>query len=279
MLTWNPELETDPVHQRFVVKGDPEAAVAKIGIEDNPFASRELLVERDRAYQDDPAKALWIWGGECRPSVEGAIYEQQLAAMLNEGRAERLPYDRAADVTVGFDLGYGDQTALVFGQYVGRERRIVRYYENSGEEISHYIDHMKKCGLRIDRIALPHDAKAHSILSKVSVSERMRASFPGAEILIVGRDSEGIKIGLEDQIDAVRAAFPNVWMDPDGAAQLLHRLKRYRRRHDKASNTFREPLHDENSNGADAFRSFMLAEPPRKKTSGRTLQMHVPSIM
>lgn len=279
MFTWNPELESDPVHQRFVIKGDPEACVAKIGIEDNPFASRELLVERDRAYADDQAKAAWIWGGECRPSVVGAIYEQQLASMYTESRVIRLPYDRAADVTVGFDLGYGDQTALVFGQYIQRERRVLRYYENNGEEISHYIDHMKQSGLRIDRIALPHDAGAHKIDSKMSVSEKMRAAFPNAEVLIVGRDTEGNKIGLEDQIDAVRAAFPNVWIDPDGAAQLLHRLKRYRRRLDKPTNTFREPLHDENSNGADAFRSFMLAEPPRKKGSGRTLQMQVPSIM
>jgi hypothetical protein len=169
--------------------------------------------------------------------------------------------------------------ALVFGQYVGKERRVLDYYENNGEEISHYIDHMKKSRFRIDRIALPHDGKSHSCLSKYSADEKMRQAFPNAEILIVGRDSEGKKIGLEDQIDAVRSSFAYAYIDPDGAALLLHRLKRYKRRHDKASNTFREPLHDENSNGADAFRSFMLAEPPRKKSSGRTLQMHVPSIM
>lgn len=279
LFTWNPELETDPVHKRFVVDGDPEACVVKIGIEDNPFASREAWIERNRAYHDNPADAAWVWGGECRPSVVGAIYEQQLAAMKLEGRVVRLPYDRAADMVVALDLGFGDQTSLVYGQHVRRERRILRYYENNGEDIPHYIDNMKASGFRIDRIVLPHDARSRSILSKKSVFNRMKDAFPNADVVVVGRDEDDNPIGLEDQIDIVRAAFGEVWIDPDGAGELLERLKRYRRRHDRTTNTYREPLHDTNSNGADAFRYWNLLDPPRKRIPGSNFAMSVPSII
>lgn len=279
LFTWNPELDSDPVHKRFVIDGDPEAAVAKIGIEDNPFASRESWIERNRDYHDNPAAAAWIWGGECRPSVVGAIYEQQLAAMAIDGRFVRLPYDRAADMIVALDLGFGDQTALVYGQHVRRERRILRYYENNGEDIPHYIDHMKNSGYRIDRIVLPHDAKNRSILSKKSVFQRMKDAFPNADVVVVGRDEEGDQIGLEDQIDIVRAAFCEVWIDPDNAGELRERLKRYRRRLDRATNTFREPLHDTNSNGADAFRYWNILDPPRKRVVGSNFAMSVPSVI
>jgi hypothetical protein len=41
-------------------------------------------------------------------------------------------YDPAAEVYTAWDLGIGDSTAIWFAQTIGREVRIIDFYENSG---------------------------------------------------------------------------------------------------------------------------------------------------
>lgn len=263
-FTFNPVLDSDPIYKMFITNKHPRAWVQKVGLLDNPYVSEDMLEECEYDYMIDPTMASHVWGGQTAPAVEGAIYLNELAHLRARAGVVPIPLDPVALTSVSFDLGMGDHTSLVIGQNVGFERRILRSYENSDKPISHYIDWLKNdLGWRIDRIILPHDSNARSLQTGVSIKAQVQTAFPNAEIIVVGRDDEGVQLGLEEQISAVRDRFNSVWIDPK-AESLLEALKCYKRRYDKRMQAFCEPLHDKYSDMADSFRYFMIAEPPRR---------------
>ena len=265
-FSYNPRLESDPVHKRFVIGREPDAWVQYVGIDDNPWASKTMWAECLRDYEVDPQLAAHVWGGLCLPSIDGAIYANELIRLKSEGRMLPIAYETTATTVVSFDLGIGDHTSVIVGQIVGGERRILHAYENSGQAISHYIDWVKAIpGLRIDMIALPHDSAAKSLQTGVSTRAVIKAAWPAATVITVGVDDEGNKIGVEEQISAVRERFSTVWIDSSKCDMLTSALERYRRRFDKANRIFCEPLHDTYSDMADSFRYFMILQPPKSR--------------
>jgi hypothetical protein len=54
-------------------------------------------------------------------------------------RVAPVPYDPAAVVWTSRDLGIRDATAIWFAQVIGREIRIIDYYEASGVDLGHYV--------------------------------------------------------------------------------------------------------------------------------------------
>lgn len=71
--SFNPELESDPIYKRAM--NPPEnSIVIEIGIDDNPWASDEMKAERDYDYKNDPDRARWVWGGQCRKNSEAQVF-------------------------------------------------------------------------------------------------------------------------------------------------------------------------------------------------------------
>jgi phage terminase large subunit len=72
-------------------------------------------------------------------AVIGAYYGALMRAAEADGRIAGVPYDPAALVWTAWDLGIRDATAIWFAQVVGREIRIIDYYEASGVDLGHYV--------------------------------------------------------------------------------------------------------------------------------------------
>jgi hypothetical protein len=70
--------------------------------------------------------------------IKGAFYAEELRAMAAERRIVRLTIDQSVRVHTAWDLGFSDSTAIWFIQCVGRERRLVDYYESSGVGLDHH---------------------------------------------------------------------------------------------------------------------------------------------
>lgn len=107
--TFNPDEETDPTYQRFVVEPPPEARVVQVGWQDNPWLSNELRAEKDYLYRVDPDAAAHVWGGECRRAGAAQILRGKVAveAFDSEGKGWDGPY-------FGADWGFAqDPTALI----------------------------------------------------------------------------------------------------------------------------------------------------------------------
>jgi phage terminase large subunit len=261
-VTFNPELETDETYQRFILKPPEKAVVQKINWNDNPWFPETLALEKDALKSRDPSAYQTVWEGLCRLTVDGAIFANEMQVAELDGRITKVNYDPTKPVHAIFDLGWADSTAIWFLQFVGMETRLIRYHEDSQKTISHYLALMQTYGYMYDTLWLPHDAQNKTLASNgKSIEEIVRAA--GHKTRIIERTP------IADSINAARTIFRNCWFDRENCYDGLQCLRHYRYEVDPETGQFsRNPLHDQYSHGADAFRyiGLMINEPkPRRK--------------
>ena len=162
-LTFNPELETDETYQRFVAKPPAGAKVVKVNWDDNPWFPGTLQQEKDELKARDPDAYQNIWEGNCRTTLDGAIYARELRQAQDEGRIRNVPYDALKQVHTFFDLGWADNTTIWFAQSVGPELRLIDYYSNSQMPLQHYIQVLQNKGYIYGIDHLPHDGASKEL--------------------------------------------------------------------------------------------------------------------
>ena len=250
--TFNPELDTDETYRRFVVSPPNDAAVVKLGWQDNPWFPDVLARERDELKAKDHDSYLNIWEGECRSTLEGAIYAKELKTAKEEGRIRTVPYDALKQVHTFWDLGWADNTSIWFAQSVGPELRLIDYYSNTLQPLQHYIQVLQGKGYLYGTDWLPHDARAKSLATGRSVEEIMLAM--GRKVSITPN------LSIFDGINAARTIFNRCYFDEQKCAEGLQSLRHYRYDIDPESKQLSgRPLHDHHSHAADAFRYFALS--------------------
>ena len=251
-ITFNPELDTDETYKRFVTNPPSDAKVIKINWQDNPFLNDVLRKEKDELKARDPDAYQNIWEGHCRASLEGAIYAKELRAAQEEGRIRNVPYDALKPVHTFFDLGWADNTSIWFAQTVGNELRLIDYYSNNLQPLSHYIQVLQGKGYIYGTDWLPHDARAKSLSTGRSVEEIMLSM--GRKVQITAN------LSLFDGINAARTIFNRCYFDETKCAEGLQSLRHYRYDIDPESKQLSgRPLHDYHSHAADAFRYFAIS--------------------
>lgn len=265
-ITFNPELETDETYQRFVVRPPEQAVVQKINWSDNPWFPEVLALEKDSLKSRDPSAYQTVWEGLCRLTVDGAIFANEMQVAELDDRITKVAYDATKPVHAIFDLGWADSTAIWFLQFVGMETRLIRYHEDSQKTISHYLALMQTYGYMYDTLWLPHDAQNKTLASNgKSIEEIVRNA--GYKTRIIERTP------IADSINAARTIFRNCWFDRENCYDGLQCLRHYRYDVDPETGQFsRQPLHDQYSHGADAFRyiGLMINEPkPRRKVQNQ----------
>jgi phage terminase large subunit len=145
--------------------------------------------------------------------------------------------------------------SIVLVQRTAAEVRIIGYIEDSHRTLASYLSDPGKASLARDWPGvmwgtdwLPHDGASRDIKTGKSSEEVLRAL--GRRVRIIPRGN------LEEGIKAARMMFPRCYFDEDRAGALVGRLKRYRRAIPTATGEPGNPVHDENSHGADAFRGL-----------------------
>jgi phage terminase large subunit len=260
-VSFNPELETDETYQRFVVKPPQDAIVIKINWYDNPWFPETLRQEKDALKERDLEAYNQVWEGLCRQTVDGAIFARELQQAEKDGRLTRVPYDATKPVHAVFDLGWADSTSIWFLQFVGMETRLIRYLEDSQKTMSHYLAIMQTFGYVYDTVWLPHDAENKTLAAAGrTIEDIVRAAGYKTRILP--------KVPVLDSINAARTIFPTCYFDKENAAEGINCLRHYRYEVDPETGQFgRNPLHDQYSHGADAFRyiALMIKDTPKPK--------------
>lgn len=258
-ISFNPELETDETYQRFVINPPENSIVRKINWSDNPWFPETLRAEKDALKNRDIAAYNTVWEGICRQTVDGAIFAQEMQLADLQGRITRVPYDSSKPVHTIWDLGWSDQTAIWFLQFIGMETRLIRYVEDSQKTISFYLAELQKFGYIYDTFWLPHDAENRTLAANgKSIEEIVRAA--GYKVNIIPR------VPVADSINAARTIFSNCWFDRENTAEGINCLRHYRYDVDPSTGQFsKQPLHDHYSHGADAFRYIgLMVNEPRK---------------
>ena len=193
-------------------------------------------------------------------AIEGAYYAAQMARVDREQRVRDVSYDPLLDVETWWDLGVDDETAIAFVQRHGREIRVIDYYAASGEGLAHYAKVLKDLSndrdYRYSRHVLPHDVKVRELGTGKTRQEM-------AEAMGIRPIEVAPKLELGDGIEATRAMLSRCYFDTTRTAPLVKALRRYRKAWDAKREVFRnQPLHDENSHPADAFRTGATAPEP-----------------
>ena len=251
-ITFNPELDTDETYQRFVLNQSDDSLVVKVNYSDNLWFPEELEKERINWLKRDPEGYKTVWGGECRPAVEGAIYAQEIMKLLLEKRQGRAPYDPLLKVHTVWDLGWNDSMSIAMVQRSGSgEIRIIDYIEDSHRTLDSYVNELRNKSYNWGTDYIPHDGRSRDFKSGKSTEEMLQAF--GRAVFVLGRDD------IEEGIKSARMMFGRVWID-EKSAMLLNQLKRYRRTQNQSTGTFGAPLHDDSSHGADCFRYIAMAE-------------------
>ena len=258
-VTFNPELESDDTYQRFVISPPDNAIVQKITWRDNPWFPQTLREEKENLEVRDHEAYLNVWEGLCRRTVDGAVFAQEMTMAEMDGRITKVPYDPIKPVHAVFDLGWADNTAIWFVQFIGFEIRLIRYMEDSQKTMTYYLSQMQSLGYVYDTIWLPHDAENTTLAAAGrSIADIVRQA--NYKVQIVPRTP------IADSINAARTLFTKCYFDKENCYQGLQCLRHYRYDVDPDTKQFsKSPLHDIYSHGADAFRYIgLVVNEPRK---------------
>jgi hypothetical protein len=149
-------------------------------------------------------------------------------------------------------LGIRDSTALWFAQVVGREIRLIDYYEASGADLGHYVREIVNKPYLYAGHIVPHDAQAKELgtgKSRLEVLESL-----GLKNITVAPMHR-----VEDGINAVRTILPRSWFDARKCVRGVDALKLYRSEYDDKLQALKpRPVHDWTSHAADAFRYLAM---------------------
>lgn len=264
-VTFNPDLDSDPTYQRFVVSPPQDSIVLFINWQDNPWFPLTLDRERVALQTRDPEAYANVWEGKCKSVVDGAIYANEIASMHEGKRLRNVPVDPLLKVHTIFDLGWNDQTSIILAQRLASEIRIVEYVEDSHRTLAEYISDLRQRPYAWGVDWLPHDGASKNLQTGKSAQEILQQL--GRRVQIVP------KLDVEEGIRAARLMFPRVYFSQDKTMRLVECLKRYRRAINQNTNEPGHPVHDEFSHGADAFRYLgVIADKMSNDEQGKPLK-------
>lgn len=183
-------------------------------------------------------------------AITGAVYGLQLAAAAKDGRIGIVPHVPGVPINTAWDLGFDDATAIWWWQQVGREIRLLDYYEASGRDIAHYcqvISERARSDAGYGKHYVPHDA-ANQLLAAGGRSIVQQAHAYGVKMQVVPATSQ------QNGIEAARLTLEHCWFDEPHVGKGLDALRNYQFEWDADRKVFRsKPRHDWASHGADAF--------------------------
>lgn len=267
-VEFNPELETDETYQRFVLHPPPNAVVKKVNFNSNPWFPDVLREELETLKARDEDAYQNVWLGNCRVTLEGAIYANELRAATAEGRICKVPYDQRVPVHTFWDLGFSDCTSIWFAQKVGFEYHLIDFYQNRLQMLPHYLKMLQSKPYVYGTDYLPHDAD-HGGLAAEPISKQMRDV--GRKVVTVSRIPE-IQLG----INATRQIFNRLYFDAANTADGVQALRHYSYEVDEFGQWSKHPNHDSNSHAADALRtlgeSIAQVDRPREKQQVQVVQ-------
>lgn len=253
-ISFNPELDTDYTYQYFVLNPPDDAIVLYVNWRDNPWFPVVLDKERRRLKVLDPEEYEVVWEGKTRAAVSGAIYARQLEQATRAGRITSVPYTPNVPVERVWDFGWSDCVSIIMAQRVGLEHRIIDYIQDSQRQIIEYIKDMQELPYVFARDHIPWDGFMKTLAADGKTIASKIEALAKTEVVPVPQTS------VADGIDAARGAFSYTWFDKERAHGLLESLRHYRYKVDSdTGKVSRQPLHDQYTHGADAFRYYALS--------------------
>jgi hypothetical protein len=182
---------------------------------------------------------------------EASFFGRYIAKARAEGRICHLPHDTHARTFASFDIGVGDQTAIWVFQLIGKEIHFVDFMQCEDSHIGHYMSWLARKPYEIDRIVLPHDARAREKSSLRTYQDYVEQDFH-YKTIVLERDAHEI-LGVE----CAWSTFPSCFFDKKLCAEGIESLTFFSRQYDRTHDRYLgKSVHDKHS---DAAKSFIYA--------------------
>ena len=221
----------------------------------SPVISMEAI-ETERAEGMEEALIQQEFFGSFEAQIPGAYFADQLQQAKDQNRVGRIPIEPSLQVHTAWDLGISDSMSIWFFQAMGKEIRLVDYYESNGKGMEHYIQYLTQWadrnGVIYGQHLAPHDIEVRELTSGRSRKDVAR------DMGITFRTVQRPRTKIEG-IQAIRRMFPRFWIDDERAEQGYACIASYHREWDEKHQRFRDqPVHDWASHGADALQTLSL---------------------
>lgn len=266
-VTWNPKRKSAAVEKRFPVNSaDPLIKVVEINWQDNPKFPAKLERERQRDLQERPEDYPHIWDGQFLTARSGAYFAKGLLKAKVEGRIGRVAADPLMTIRAHFDIGgtgaKADACAIWIDQFVGKEIRVLNYYEAVGQPLATHIAWLRSNGYEKALVVLPHDGNTNDKVHQVSYASALRDA--GFSVQVVPNMGAGAAMA---RVEAVRRLLPAVWFNEAPTEAGRDALGWYHEKIDEKRNIGLGPNHDWSSHGADAFGLMAVDHATQKEKS------------
>jgi len=193
-------------------------------------------------------------------AVEGAYYAESLEAARNDGRIGKVAADPLMQYRAFWDLGVADACSIWVAQFIGREIRVLDYYEAEGQPLAAHINWLRDNGYGSAMCVLPHDGAARDKVTADRFEDHVRAA--GFQVDTIPNAGKGADM---KRVEAARRLFPSMWFNEPTTKHGLACLAAYHEKRDDKRGIGLGPNHDWASHAADAFGLMAMAyEVPRK---------------
>lgn len=253
--SWNPRRKIDAVDVMFRGAEKPTGAVVvTANWRDNPWFTAELEQERQDCLRMQPEQYQHIWEGDYVSVISGAYFARQLVDAKNQGRIGRVAADPLMTIRLFVDIGGTGARADAFtiwaAQFIGREIRVLDYYESVGQPLGAHLAWMRTRGYEAGKaqIWLPHDGATQDKVHAVSYQSALESA--GYAVTVVPNQGKGAAAA---RIEAARRLFPSMWFNEETTDAGRAALGWYHEKRDEARNIGLGPDHDWSSHGADSF--------------------------
>lgn len=274
-VSWNPERKNSATNKRFRVDPPAGSRIVEMNWRDNPWFPRALDKTRLEDKAKRPEQYEHIWEGDYITAHAGAYFASSLHEAARQGRIGRVARDPLLGIRAFCDLGgtgaRSDAFAIWIAQFVGREIRVLDYYEAVGEPIGSHVQWLRERDWEKAVVYLPHDGETNDRVHDVSFESAFRdAKF---ETVVIANQGKG---AARLRIEAARRRFPMIWFNEATTEAGRDALGWY---HEKRSEDEREiglgPEHDWSSHGADAFGLMCVAY---EQPAGRPKKITYPKL-
>lgn len=207
-------------------------------------------------FQEHPSTPDECW----RVEVDGSFFAKGLEELRAQNRIRKLTFDPMFPIHTAWDLGVHDFTAIWFFQiYRGGEIHLIDYYENSDEGMDFYLSLLRQYALPAKR-----GGKGYSQYGQffVPFDAAKRDQMGGVPLIDILQSTEfdfiqAPKPDLVSSIAHTRSILPLCVFDEMNCDEGLGRLENYRKQVNQQTGSYTDrPVHDDNSHGADAFRTM-----------------------
>ena len=193
---------------------------------------------------------------EFENNVHAAVTGKIFLPYMVDKQITKVPYDPAGSAPItGWDLGMSDSTAIWVLQMCGREPHLLDYYQASGKGLDHYVEWLRKLPYvnRLGAHLLPHDSKVRELGNGGKSRIQSLREMGMRNLKVVA------KLPKDQQIEAGRLLMPKCWFNKDNTEEGRKALRNYSFSFDPKRKVFSQsPLHDQYSNGSDAFQTLAV---------------------